>query len=163
MREPARLSEPLADEAATRAAGAQLARAALACGATRLYLTLAGELGAGKTTFVRGMLGALGIADLVRSPTYTLVESYAAGDLRVDHFDWYRISGSRELEDLEFREALGPGHWALVEWPERAPEAAEAADLAVKLSYAPAGRHLAIEARTATGRAVAERFIAVGT
>jgi len=154
MREPGRLTRALADEAATRAAGGALASALQAAGCRSAFITVAGELGAGKTTLVRGLLGALGVTEPVRSPTYTLIESYAAGPGRVHHLDWYRLTGAEELEDIGFRELLTPGQWVLAEWPERAPAAAAQADLVITLQYALAGRALTATARTSTGEAV---------
>src|SRR5256714_10325943 len=82
-----------------------------------LYLT--GELGAGKTTFARGFLRALGVAEAVPSPTYTLLELYPAGALTVVHVDLYRVRDAAELESLGLREWARTGHVLLIEWPER--------------------------------------------
>src|SRR5256884_8854734 len=82
-----------------------------------LYLT--GELGAGKTTFARGFLRALGVAEAVPSPTYTLLELYPAGALTVVHVDLYRVRDAAELESLGLREWARTGHVWLIEWPER--------------------------------------------
>ena len=103
---------------------------------------------------MRGVLEALGIAGPVRSPTYTLIESYAAGARRLHHLDWYRLAGADDLEGVGFRELLAPGHWVLVEWPERAAAVAAQADLAVELRYAGAGRRLEAHAATPRGGAV---------
>jgi tRNA threonylcarbamoyladenosine biosynthesis protein TsaE len=154
MRESDELSRLLADERDTRAAGAALAAALGSSGVASALVTIAGELGAGKTTLVRGLLEALGVAGPVRSPTYTLVESYEAGGRRVHHLDWYRLTGDEDLEGLGFRELHGPGQFVLVEWPERAPVAAAGADLAVSLAYEGGGRRLRAVARTERGRAL---------
>jgi tRNA threonylcarbamoyladenosine biosynthesis protein TsaE len=152
MREPGELTLPLSDETATRAAGAALARAMARGAAEGAFVTLAGDLGAGKTTLVRGLLDALGVTGPVRSPTYTLVETYRVGDRNVHHLDWYRLAGEGDLEGLGFRELLGGGQWVLAEWPERAPAIAAEADLAVHLQYASAGgRTLQIRAGSAAG------------
>ena len=159
------MSRYLPDAAATRRAGAALARALGAldpparakapAGAVRgTFVTLAGELGAGKTTLVRGLLEALGITGPVRSPSFTLHESYAAGPRQVDHLDWYRLGSATDLEALDFRELLAAGHWVLVEWPERVPAVAAAADLAVRLRYEDSGRRLEIVPMTEPGRVV---------
>jgi tRNA threonylcarbamoyladenosine biosynthesis protein TsaE len=163
MREPGPLSCVLADEDRTRAAGAALARAALAAGEPGWFATLAGELGAGKTTFVAGLLGALDVEGPVRSPTYTLVESYPGGRQHVEHLDWYRLGSAEELDELGFRELLGPDRWVLVEWPERAPAVAASADLAIVLAYDGAGRRLELRALTAVGRRVLARLKKEGT
>jgi len=122
------------------------------------FVKRAGELGAGKTTLVRGLLEALGIAGPVRSPTYTLVESYPAGARRLHHLDWYRLTGAEDLEGVGFRELLAPGNWVIVEWPERAAAVAAQADLALRLAYAGTGRRLMAGARTPAGAAVLRRW-----
>jgi tRNA threonylcarbamoyladenosine biosynthesis protein TsaE len=154
MREPGRLTLTLADEGATRGAGAALAAALVATDPPAIFVTVAGELGAGKTTLVRGLLEALGIAGPVRSPTYTLIESYAAGARQLHHLDWYRLAGPDDLDGVGFRELLAPGHWVLVEWPERAASAAAQADLALGLGYEGTGRRLEARARSPRGEAV---------
>ncbi|HEY8696968.1 MAG TPA: tRNA (adenosine(37)-N6)-threonylcarbamoyltransferase complex ATPase subunit type 1 TsaE [Rhizomicrobium sp.] len=105
----------LADEAATVALGARIA-AGLAPGDA---VALAGDLGAGKTTLARAILEALGVAETVPSPTFTLVQHYETPRLAVDHFDLYRIEQESELEQLGLDDALASGA-ALIEWPERA-------------------------------------------
>jgi tRNA threonylcarbamoyladenosine biosynthesis protein TsaE len=151
MREPLELSWTLGDEAATRAAGGAFAHALAANAGSGAFLTLAGELGAGKTTFVRGLLAALGVPGPIRSPTYTLLESYGAGARTVHHLDWYRLAGDDELESLGFRDLLADD-WIVAEWPERAPDAARAADVQIRLEYAAdGGRRLVAAARTAAG------------
>ena len=105
----------LAGEGETLALGAALARAGLREGAVHL----AGDLGAGKTTFVRGFLRALGVAGPIRSPTFTLVEEYRAGATAVVHYDLYRLSDAEELEYLGIRDHLGSGALCFFEWPER--------------------------------------------
>src|SRR2546423_3589475 len=92
-----------------------------------LYLT--GELGAGKTTFARGFLHALGVAEAVPSPTYTLLELYPAGALTVVHVDLYRVRDAAELESLGLREWARSGHLWLIEWPERGGARPPPADL----------------------------------
>ena len=159
MREPGQLTRTLNDEAATRAEGAAFAAALLATDPPAAFITIAGELGAGKTTLVRGLLEALGVTGPIRSPSYTLIESYPAGGRRLHHLDWYRLAGADDLEGLGFRELLGPGHWVLVEWPERAPTVAAQADLALGLAYEGAGRRLEARAATPRGAEVLRRWI----
>lgn len=160
MREPGELTIELADEQATRATGAALARALAAAAGSGAFVTLAGDLGAGKTTLVRGLLDEVGVEGTVRSPTYTLVETYRAGDRTVHHLDWYRLAGGDDLEALGFRDLLGHGQWVLAEWPERAPGVAAEADLAIRLTYrAGGGRTLTAVATTPAGRATVRHLM----
>ena len=105
----------LTDQAATEALGHRIA-ATLAPGAV---VALKGDLGAGKTTLARGILRALGVEEVVPSPTFTLVQTYETPRLVVRHYDFYRIEQSSEIGELGFEEALEEGA-VLVEWPERA-------------------------------------------
>ncbi len=129
----------LKDENATAAAGAALASAVKGRAG---IITLSGELGAGKTTFVRGLLRALGHTGAVRSPTYTLVEPYEVGGQRVLHLDLYRLAGAADLTTLGLRDELDDATLLLVEWPERADGALPAPALALIFEHAPAGRVL---------------------
>jgi tRNA threonylcarbamoyladenosine biosynthesis protein TsaE len=113
---------------------------------------LAGPLGAGKTTFARALLGALGVRTRIKSPTYSLIESYDLGALGALHLDLYRIAAAEEVEWLGLRDYAG-GRWLwLIEWPERAPEAIPAPDLIVRLAHAGDARDVALVATTALGR-----------
>lgn len=96
--------------------------------AFKIYLS--GELGAGKTTFSKYFLKALGVAETIKSPTYTIIESYATGDLNIDHIDLYRIE-EQDLYDLGF---LEDDHkiW-LIEWPEKGGESLPEPDLLLVL------------------------------
>lgn len=96
--------------------------------AFKLYLS--GDLGAGKTTFSKYFLKALGVEETIKSPTYTIIESYTAGDLAIDHIDLYRIE-EQDLYDLGF---LEDDHkiW-LIEWPEKGGESLPEPDLLLVL------------------------------
>ncbi|MCA1798184.1 MAG: tRNA (adenosine(37)-N6)-threonylcarbamoyltransferase complex ATPase subunit type 1 TsaE [Xanthomonadaceae bacterium] len=142
----------LEDAAATEAAGAALATSL--SGRTGV-IALHGELGAGKTTLVRGLLHALGHAGAVRSPTYTLVEPYTLGGMRVLHLDLYRLADAAELDALGLREEVGDA-LVLVEWPERAARALPAADLDLVLSHDGERRRLAVHAHSPLGEACAQ-------
>jgi len=119
----------LSGAAATEALGARIA-AGLAAGDA---VALQGDLGAGKTTLARAILGALGVAGVVPSPTFTLVQCYETDKFPVRHYDLYRIERAEELEELGLGEALEEGA-ALIEWPERARMADDA--LHVRLTIA---------------------------
>ena len=108
---------------------------------------LVGTLGAGKTTFARALLTALGVGSRVKSPTYSLIESYEAGALGVQHLDLYRIADPEEVEWLGLRDFAEPQLW-LIEWPERAVGWIPVADLVVRLSHAGAARDLVLDAAT---------------
>jgi tRNA threonylcarbamoyladenosine biosynthesis protein TsaE len=112
---------------------------------------LAGDLGTGKTTLVRGMLRALGHAGPVRSPTFTLIEPYACGALRVYHLDLYRLGDPEEVEYLGLRDFLDPGVLCLVEWPERGAGHLPPADLEVRIAFAGQGRRVELLALTPSG------------
>ncbi len=116
------------DEAAMSVLAAELA-GALRAGA---LVFVEGELGAGKTTLVRGMLHALGHRGAVPSPTFTLLEPYRIGELDVVHADLYRLQSADELEMLGMRDFLGTS-LCLVEWPERAAGALPAPDLRIRI------------------------------
>lgn len=140
-----RLDLPTAE--ATTELGAGLAVSLPDDAARGWVVLLRGELGAGKSTLVRGFLAALGHEGPVPSPTYTLVEPYELRGARIFHVDLYRIGGEDELWFLggdEFATGL-----TLVEWPERAPEFAARADLGITLSYAESGRRATVEALSA--------------
>ncbi len=123
-----------------------------------LVITLRGPLGAGKTTFARGILRAFGVAGAVKSPTYTLVEPYETAHGSVAHFDFYRLANVEEVEFLGMREYLDRGI-CLFEWPERAPGALPPADLEVEIGYSGAARELAISAGGALGGAFLKALI----
>ena len=104
-------------------------------------LTLHGDLGAGKTTFVRHLLRALGVAGRIKSPTYAVVEPHRAppapawpDGLSVSHFDFYRFGDPREWEDAGFREVFADPGLKLVEWPEKARGLMPAPDLSLELA-----------------------------
>jgi tRNA threonylcarbamoyladenosine biosynthesis protein TsaE len=137
----------------TERLGAALARGGPHSSAAPLVVYLQGELGAGKTTLARGLLRALGVSGVVRSPSYTLLESYESAGLRVFHLDLYRLEGVADLAMLGWREELTPGALFLIEWPERAAQALPPADLKVALSIVGEGRHARLTAASVAGAA----------
>ncbi len=137
----------LPDEAATQAFAARLAQA-LQPG---LVIYLRGNLGAGKTTLVRGLLHALGYAGRVKSPTYTLVERYEAGGLHLRHFDLYRFRDAEEWEGSGFRDEFDGRNICLVEWPEQATGLLPPADISLTFATPQNGREIALHAYTDAG------------
>ena len=134
---------------------------------TNATLTLAGDLGAGKTTFVRHLLRALGVQGRIKSPTYAVVEPHRAeagphGALSAWHFDFYRFGDPREWEDAGFRELFASPGLKLVEWPERAAGLMGAVDAALTIGpeeapdddtdFADGPRLVTMQAFTDTGR-----------
>ena len=138
----------LKDSAATEAAGAALGKV-LPAGDWVIYLQ--GDLGAGKTTLVRGLLQVLGHPGRVPSPTYTLVEPYELGAHSLRHLDLYRLADPEELAYLGIRDMSGI---LLIEWPEKGVRFLPPPDLVCRLAVAEEGRSLATEAPTAVGRAL---------
>jgi tRNA threonylcarbamoyladenosine biosynthesis protein TsaE len=139
----------LPDAAATEALGAALAVGV----APGRVLHLRGDLGAGKTTVVRGVLRALGHEGKVKSPTYTLVEPYALSSLNLYHFDFYRLKNAEEWESSGFREYFGPQAACLVEWPERVGPGAGHSGPGATPRIRPAGRRASLSANTPAGQA----------
>ena len=145
----------LPNEAATVAAGAKMGRALN----TGCVVFLVGELGAGKTTFTRGALRALGHAGSVKSPTYTLCEPYdLADEAQLCHLDLYRLSNPEELEFLGIRDYVASGAILLIEWPSKGEGWLPAPDLQVALQATDTGRQLEISAMTADGQDLLSRM-----
>lgn len=142
----------LADEQAMLALAERFARS-LPCD-HGLMIYLLGELGAGKTTFCRGVLRGLGYDGIVRSPTYTLVETYQFPQTLVHHFDLYRLSDPEELEYLGGRDYFSGQAICLVEWPQRGAGYLPPADLVIELQVMADGRVWRVDAQTASGKEV---------
>jgi tRNA threonylcarbamoyladenosine biosynthesis protein TsaE len=119
---------------------------------------LEGELGAGKTTLVRGFVHGLGYPGLVKSPTYTLMEPYDLGARRCYHFDLYRLADPGELEYLGIRDLLEQQAILLVEWPERGRGELPEPDLHIRIHYQGGGRSIEVLAKTAVGREMMQRL-----
>ena len=130
------LRNPEATEEFGRQLVQQLDRAAL--------VFLRGQLGAGKTTLVRGILRALGHTQAVKSPTYTLLEPYELEDRTVYHFDFYRIVDSQELDFIGIDELLDADATKLIEWPEQAKDRLPEPDVDVLLSLEGEGRRIVV-------------------
>ncbi|MBT0959699.1 tRNA (adenosine(37)-N6)-threonylcarbamoyltransferase complex ATPase subunit type 1 TsaE [Denitromonas iodatirespirans] len=144
----------LADEAATLALGAALAPA-LQRG---LVIYLLGDLGAGKTTLVRGLLRGLGHTGSVKSPTYTLIEPYVVSRLDLYHFDFYRFTSPDEFLDAGLEEYFSAQGVCLVEWPQKAEPYVSPADIEIRLDIEGDGREAIIRPLTDTGRQCAKKI-----
>jgi tRNA threonylcarbamoyladenosine biosynthesis protein TsaE len=140
-------SQYLEDEAATLRYGERLAARLREPALRRGIVFLQGQLGAGKTTLVRGILRAFGHAEAVKSPTYTLLEPYEEVDPRVYHFDFYRIGDSAELDFIGIDELLDDDAIKLIEWPELAGDRLPPPDIDVYLSLEGKGRRIDVTIR----------------
>ena len=119
------------------------------------FIALHGDLGAGKTTFVRHLLRALGIDGRVKSPTYAVVEPYQARDLAIWHFDFYRFDDPREWEDAGFRDIFASPGLKLAEWPQKAAAMIPAADIAILIeAIDETQRQVSLSAHTDAGCSV---------
>lgn len=139
------------NETAMVALGEMLGHA-LAAQAQALTVFLTGDLGAGKTTLVRGILRAFGHSGAVKSPTYTLVEAYAVNGRNLYHFDLYRLGDPEELEYIGIRDYFNAGDIALVEWPARGRGFLPAADWLIDIKVSGVGREIKLETRSIAGR-----------
>lgn len=136
-----------ADADAQQALGARLA----AVCPQRCTVHLQGDLGAGKTTLVRGFLRARGHDGPVRSPTYTLIEPYELPGGAVFHLDLYRLADAEELEYLGLRDLLGQPLTLLIEWPEQGEGWLPAPDLLLSIGHRTEGRDVRLSAASPVG------------
>lgn len=136
-----KLNLELADEAAAL----RLAACFAAFSPQKALVYLTGDLGTGKTTFSRGFIQAAGHPGNVKSPTYTLVETYLLPHKTIHHMDLYRLADAEELEYLGIHDLLDSG-LCLIEWPQRGQGVLPAADLSLQLDYSGQGRRMQAEA-----------------
>ena len=154
------------DEAATQAFAVALAKQP-AIG--KALIELSGDLGAGKTTFVRHLLSALGVQGRIKSPTYAVVETYSlalpsdtdsmldsfnsSNSINISHFDFYRFNDPREWEEAGFRDIFASQGLKLVEWPEKAGDYLPQPDLQIAIDVLnDESRVVTLNAFTAVGR-----------
>ena len=160
--EPSHFRLFLADEEATTSLAEQLAKSIFPdlsssyepdlSNFTGARIYLQGDLGAGKTTFVRAFLRALGVTGRIKSPTYTLLESYNVSRLYLYHFDFYRFNDSDEWQEAGFEEQLLDQAIVLVEWSEKANEQLPPPDLRLHLTYQDEGREAVLSAISDKGK-----------
>jgi tRNA threonylcarbamoyladenosine biosynthesis protein TsaE len=139
----------LPDEASTLRLGEALAEGA----APGTVLFISGDLGAGKTTLVRGLLRGLGYAGRAKSPTYALVEPYSFSRLDLYHFDFYRFKDRSEWLNSGFREHFNPRSLCVVEWPEKAGDLLSRPDLRITLEFDGEARLARLAAHSPAGEA----------
>ena len=148
----------LPDEAATLHFGSELAQVVQ----PNLTIYLHGDLGAGKTTLVRGLVHALGYVGKVKSPTYTLVESYDIEchatksnqlvKLNLYHFDLYRFNDEEEWAAAGFRDYFNNNSVCIIEWPEKAQNVLPTPDLDITFEIKECGRRIGVSAHSALGK-----------
>lgn len=146
------------DEAACAAAAQALARQPLLHDA---YIELVGPLGAGKTSFVRYLLRALGVDGRIKSPSYTVLEPYQAGALSISHLDFYRFDDPREWADAGLREVFAAPGLKLAEWPDKLAGALPAPDLRLNLQPLDEDRRqVRVDALSTRGRQLLQAWAA---
>jgi len=118
----------------------------------QMLLTVTGELGAGKTTLVRGLLRGAGFAGPVKSPTFSLVEPYEFDSVGLYHFDLYRLKDPEELEYIGMRDYLSAPTLCIVEWPEKAGDFLPVSDIHIMINRKGNSREVIIRAQTDRGQ-----------
>ena len=142
----------------TEALGRQLAGARPGDASALAVLWLTGELGAGKTTFARGFLAALGVTGAVRSPTYTLLELHELPSQTLLHVDLYRLRDPSELDSLGLRDWARPGCLWLIEWPDRAASRLPPPDLILTFTVGVPAHDFGVRAHSPLGEEWLARF-----
>ncbi len=122
-----------------------------------IVIYLEGDLGAGKTTIARSFIQYFGF-DKVKSPTYSIVESYQNQKINIHHFDCYRLADPEELDYIGVREYLKPGHIQLIEWSQMGIGMLSPADLSIKINIDNNSRELEFSANSTTGEKLINCF-----
>jgi tRNA threonylcarbamoyladenosine biosynthesis protein TsaE len=141
---PASIDMNLPDSGATETLGRALALTLPDTATAGAVVYLQGDLGTGKTTTARSMLHSLGVVGKVRSPTYTLIDTYLLPRVACVHIDLYRVQSLSEVEELGIRDLSGPGSLMLIEWPEKGAGVIPLADLILMLDYAGEARRVVV-------------------
>ncbi len=135
----------------TELASEQWAQRMAQCLTAPLTLAFSGDIGAGKTTFIRAMLRGLGVTSPIKSPTFSLVETYSLNRLDIHHFDLYRIHEESELEYIGFRDYFSTNAVCCIEWPERADACLALTDVGFTLAINGAGRQMHVQSYSPAG------------
>ncbi|MGH8177927.1 MAG: tRNA (adenosine(37)-N6)-threonylcarbamoyltransferase complex ATPase subunit type 1 TsaE [Steroidobacter sp.] len=143
-----------------RSVGRALGRALLGTASDPVVIGIEGELGAGKTTLVAGVLASMGVSGPVRSPTYTLVEPYELPERAIYHLDLYRLADPREAEALGIRDLLNTAAVLLIEWPSRGIGMLPHTDLDLDIQYESEGRVLRVVSNTRCGDKLVQAIVA---
>lgn len=143
-----RVAVPVATPEAMMALGGALSKCLVSHSNNAVVVFMDGNLGAGKTTFVRGFLHGLGYDGAVKSPTYTLVETYELMGKTICHFDLYRLSDPEELEAIGIRDYFDERAVCLVEWPEKGEGVLPQPDVVVSIDIHGTSRDVTIECNT---------------
>jgi len=145
----------LEGELATQALGEKLAKLCL----PPLIIYLSGELGSGKTTFARGFIRSFGYTGSVKSPTFSLVETYTFGQVTLHHFDLYRLKDPFELEYLDMRDlSTEEEAICLIEWPQRGGEGVPKADLVFVFEYQNDYRDVEYHVKSTKGQSIIDQL-----
>jgi tRNA threonylcarbamoyladenosine biosynthesis protein TsaE len=134
-------------------------RLAVFCLMYPLVILLEGDLGAGKTTFTRGFLKGLGYQGTVKSPTFSLLETYELKPYTVTHFDLYRLKAVNELDGIGWTDFFDGQQTCLIEWPERAEGLLKTHDINCIFRIIEEGRQVELQANSRVGEAILQKMV----